>query len=62
MSLWYNRRVRRHPIAACLVPLALAASPGAERAREPPVEQVLASLDRYFETYRLALGGWDGSH
>lgn len=49
--------MRRHPLPACgLVILALASGPRAERGQSPTVENVLASLDRYFETYRLALG------
>lgn len=57
---WPSRRREgrrsRHRLAACALLLALAASPRAERAEEPRVEHVLASLDRYFDTYRLALG------
>ena len=51
-----DRHVRRRLLAVCVLVLAMAASPRTGRAQEPTVEQVLASLDRYFDTYRLALG------
>lgn len=46
----------RHPLTACIAVLALAASLRAEPVQPTTVDQLLASLDRYFETYRLALG------
>ena len=48
--------MRRVLLGAAGVLVVLAASARAGSAQGPTVEQVLASLDRYFDTYQLALG------
>lgn len=46
----------RHSLTASGLLLALASSAQAGQNRQPAAESVLTALDRYFETYRLALG------
>jgi hypothetical protein len=56
VSLGGIRRLDRHARVAGLLIVAWSSSAGSGLAQKVSAEHVVASLDRYFDTYRLALG------